>query len=95
MESDFTRKLYQIFEEKLLTLALSDAPSQENFIEDVVDSYVEALRLEGHYIIESEQSEVTEELRAEVLAMTRKKTYGFFDLKEYATAQLKRGLKRS
>jgi hypothetical protein len=73
--------LYHLFEQHLLN-ALVDEHSTDQFVDRVVKDYMERHHPRGavpHHLIEV----VRIDLRDEVLAMLRKKTYGHYNLDDY------------
>jgi hypothetical protein len=76
-----TDLLFQIFQQNLHDPDCNiDCPKE--FIGNVVSTYLFQLTRQGN--IPADQLDgIVEDLQAEVLEMFRKKTYGFYDLKEY------------
>ncbi len=78
--------LYEIFEEHLYsTGTVGDAGEEamDNFADRVVQSYLESMETQGVRPPFAIREEIEEELKDEVLDMTRKKTYGFLSLEDY------------
>ncbi|HEX4924675.1 MAG TPA: hypothetical protein VFV50_11335 [Bdellovibrionales bacterium] len=75
--------LFEVFESHLLDADELGNIASSDFVERVVTSYLERLKKSGAVIREHELESVRDELRDEVLEMTRKKTYGYFSLQHY------------
>ncbi|MBK9323664.1 MAG: hypothetical protein IPM97_12095 [Bdellovibrionaceae bacterium] len=73
--------LFQIFQQQLQDPNCTIDCSKE-FIQKVVGTYIFILTRSGN-IPQNQFEGIVEDLQAEVLEMFRKKTYGFYDLKEY------------
>jgi hypothetical protein len=76
-----TDLLFQIFQQHLHDPDCK-IDSAKEFIHKVVGTYVFFLTRSGN-IPQAQLDGVIEDLQAEVLEMFRKKTYGFYDLKDY------------
>lgn len=76
-----TDLLFQIFQQHLTNPDCKIVSSKE-FIQKVVRTYLIFLSGAGT-IPQMHLEDVVEDLEAEVLEMFRKKTYGYFNLKEY------------
>ncbi|MEQ1878982.1 MAG: hypothetical protein ABL958_20245 [Bdellovibrionia bacterium] len=84
------RLLFEVFEEKLLSLDAESTPTVDDFAADVVSAYLDHLIMIGHFVPGNGRADVERELYEDVLTMTRKKTYGYFNLREYVRAKLGR-----
>jgi hypothetical protein len=76
-----TDLLFQIFQQYLHDPSCQIESSRE-FIQKVVGAYL-VLITRGGNIPEGHLETIIEDLEAEVLEMFRKKTYGYYNLKEY------------
>ncbi len=79
--------LFQIFQQHLNDPDCNIDCSKE-FIQKVVGTYVFFLTRSGN-IPHNQFEGIIEDLQAEVLEMFRKKTYGYYDLKEYRESSRK------
>lgn len=77
-------RLYAIFEQHLLN-ALVEEETTEEFLNRVVHDYLTDLS-ESTVILDEHRPSIEEDLRDEVLEMLRKKTYGYYSLKEFRKA---------
>ena len=88
-----TDPLFQIFSRRLTDHSNMNESFHE-FIHNVVCDYL--LHLYGvGFIPQKLELDIEEDLKAEVLEMLRKKTYGFFDLKSYRQSQSKQSSNRA
>jgi hypothetical protein len=76
-----TDLLFQIFDQHLDDTSC-DIDSSKEFIQKVVGTYVFFLTRKGNIPLDQLEG-IVEDLHCEVLEMFRKKTYGFYDLKDY------------
>lgn len=77
----FNDELYNCFEEHLYNLR-SEKETHAEFVCHVVDSFWSKLKNFGH-ISSHFETEIREDLEDEVMAMLRKRTYGYFNLDQY------------
>jgi hypothetical protein len=77
-------KLYSLFEQRLSSSDF-ETSTQEEFIFRVVEDYVLDLIQAAHIPIHHLKT-LQEDLEEEVSEMLKKKTYGFFSIKEYREA---------
>lgn len=78
--------LYMIFEQHLFN-ALVEAEETEAFLARVVGDYLGRVSQMGAIIPRDQREAIETDLKEEVLAMLRKKTYGHFDLNAYRQAK--------
>ncbi len=87
-------RLFDVVEEKLKYPDLLIGLGTFEFAVLVVDTYLGQLAKAGQFITGDTRQSIEEELRDEVITMTRKKTYGYYSLEEYGRSQVNRGCKR-
>lgn len=79
-------KLYELFEQQLYSTDFEPS-TQEEFIYRVVESYVEDLIRSAHIPIQFLHT-LQQDLEEEVRDMLKKKTYGYYSIREFRKAIL-------
>ncbi len=80
--------LFSIFEKQLHSSLLMEE-TEEILVNRVVQTYLTSLKTQG-FVPPKFLQDITEDLRAEVLEMYRKKTYGHLELASYRKKHLKK-----
>lgn len=75
--------LFEVFQNQLLDTDELGNIGNSEFVDRVVNAFLERLKKDGAILRAHELDSIRDELRGEVLEMTRKKTYGYFSLQHY------------
>jgi hypothetical protein len=81
--------LYDVFHEHLMSPEVTEDLTAETFAEKVVSDYLTRIIRSGHIIPAKIKSEIEDDLKDEVVGMTRKKTYGHFSISSYQKSKFK------
>lgn len=85
MSPAYSDPLYSIFEQHLFN-AMVEEESTDEFLERVVNDYLDRLTERGTVIPREHRPAIESDLREEVLEMLRKKIYGHFSINEFRKA---------
>ena len=85
-QNNYNDPLYVIFERHLFKSSTEDQSTQ-NFVDDVVNDYIQFLKSQSVGIPRSMLNYLIDDLKEEVRDMTLKKTYGTASLREFRSQQ--------
>jgi hypothetical protein len=86
--------LFTIFEKHLYDIENASDESEQDFIDLVVDDYLEFLTTSGVAVPAKWRAQITDELRSQVRTMLVKKMYGCLSIEEFLKGQKDRRDKR-
>jgi hypothetical protein len=84
-----TDPLLALFEDHLNNVVI-ESESSEDFLEYVVQEYLQQLKLK-QFISLPHYKQIEQDLREEVLEMLRKRIYGYYSIDEYRSKARERG----